>query len=143
MPLQTTFYDKVTAIGTNQLYPLGTVRIEGSKAYKYFQAGGTIATASAVAASARGTVVVHAANLIPIGANTTGSSFAANDFGWFQVAGEVGPLDTSGATAAGYPLYAVDASGLLTGAVASATLVGNSVVSVDSATGYGELSGLL
>lgn len=143
MPLQTTFYDKVTSIGTTQLYDLGTVRVEGNKVYKYYKAGGTIATASAVRASAQGTVSVHAANMTPIGANTTGSSFAANDYGWFQVAGEVGPLDTSGSTAAGYPLYAVDASGLLSGASASATAVGNSTVSVDSATGYGELSGLL
>jgi len=143
MPLQTTFYDKVTSIGTTQLYPLGTLRIEGNKAYKYYKASGTIATASAVTGSASGTVKVHAASLKPIAVNTTGSSFAANDYGWFQVSGEVGPLDTSGATGVGYPLYAVDASGLLSGASASATAVGNSVVSVDNATGYGELSGLL
>jgi hypothetical protein len=143
MPLQTVFYTKVTEHDTVQRYPLGTIRIEGGKTYKYFKASGVITSGDAVTMAASGTVKVHAANLKPIGGNLTGSSSTDGGYFWVQVGGEVGPLDTSGSTAAGYPLYAVDATGLISGASASATAIGNSVVSVDNATGYGELCGLV
>ena len=143
MPLQTTFGTKVSKHDATQLHDLGTLRIEGNKAYKYYKASGAIADKAAVTGAAAGTVKLHAASLTPIAVNWTGSAFADGEYGWFQVAGQVGPLDTSGATAVGYPLYAVDATGLLTGLVTGATAIGSSVVTVDNATGYGELAGLV
>jgi hypothetical protein len=144
MPLQTTFYDKVTAAGTVQLYDLGTVRVEGSKVYKYFKnSGASLANNTACTGTARGSVKLTAVNLKAIGVNVTGAAIADGSYFWAQVAGEVGPIDTSGATAVGYALNALDADGTLTGAAASATAIGNSIVTVDNATGYAELSGLL
>jgi len=143
MPLQTIFYTKVTDHDATQRYPLGTIRIEGSKTYKYVKSSGIITTGDAVTMAAAGTVKVHAANLAPVGANFTGASSADTEFFWMQIGGETPVTDTSGSTAAGYPLYAVDATGLVSGAAASATAIGNSVVSLDNASGYGELSGLL
>ncbi len=143
MPLQTVFRDKVTDKGTKQLYPLGTIRVEGDKIYKYVKSSGTIHSMDAAVFSAPGTVKVTGASLKSSGINATGADTADGEYFWMQVSGPTPPFDSSGATAVGYPLYAVSATGALSGAAASAVAVGNSTISVDNATGYAVLSGLL
>lgn len=149
MPLQTTFGSKTTLVETTQRHPLGTIRVEGDKTYKYMKSGGVIHANDGCAMSASGTVVVTAANLKASGINSSRATLASADYFWMQVAGEVlgdatVVLDTSGATAVGYPAYCLDASGLLTGAAASSTIIGTSTVAVKHAsTGVVMLSGLL
>jgi len=143
MPLQTAFYDKVTAKGTKQLYPLGTIRVEGNKVYKYVKSSGIINNNDVATAAAAGTVKVTGASLKGIGVNSTGADTADGEYFWMQVAGETNAFDSSGATGVGYPLYAVDATGLMSGTAASASAVGTSTIAVDNATGYAVLAGLL
>lgn len=149
MPLQTTFGSKTTLVETTQRHPLGTIRVEGNKTYKYMKAGGTIHALDGCAMSASGTVVVTAANLKASGVNTSAATLSSGDYFWMQVAGEVGDSvtgypDTNTATAVGYPAYCTDATGLLTGTAASGTIIGTSTVAVKSATvGIVLLSGLL
>lgn len=143
MPLQTTFHDKVTTKGTVQKYPLGTLRFEGNKAYKYVKSSGVIHSMDACTTAAAGTVKVTGANLKAVGINATGADTADAEYFWMQVAGETPTFDSSGATAVGYPLYAVSATGLLSGSSVSAVAVGNSTITVANATGYAMLSGLL
>ena len=149
MPLQTTFGSKLTTVATVQAHPLGTIRVEGDKTYKYMKAGGAIHATDGCAMSASGTVLVTGANLKACGVNSSRVTLASGDYFWMQVAGEIlgdatVVLDTSGSTAVGYPAYCTDATGLLSGAAASSTLIGTSTVSVKHATlGAVMLSGLL
>lgn len=149
MPLQTLFYDRVSSVTTVRKYPLGTLRYEGNKVYKYVVAGGTIAALYGCSASASGTVVARTTSLVAIGVNSTGASRASGDYFWMQVSGEIGDAtvgypDTNSATAVGYPAYTTDASGVLTGTAASGTAIGTSTVVVKSASvGIVLLAGLL
>lgn len=149
MPLQTSFGSKVNLVETTQRHPLGTIRVEGNKTYKYMKSGGTIHALDGCAMSASGTVVVTAANLKACGVNPSGATLSSGDYFWMQVAGEIGDSvsgypDTNSATAVGYPAYCTDATGLLTGTAASGTIIGSSTVAVKSATvGIVLLSGLL
>ena len=144
MPLQTIFTDKVTKVGTTQLYPLGTKRIEGGKMYKYTKAGGTIAADAACQASALGTVLLFAGVGPGCGFNATGSALAANDYFWMQTHGEVEGLNTDALTAVGYPVGITDADGTTIGAPgAGVTTFGNTVCAVKHASaGIIYLSGL-
>ena len=149
MPLQTTFGSKVSLVETTQRHPLGTIRVEGNKTYKYMKAGGAIHAMDGCSISAAGTVVVTAANLKACGVNGTGATLANLDYFWMQVAGEFGDAasgypNTNSATGVGYPAYCTDATGLLTGTAASGTIIGTSTVAVKSATvGIVLLQGLL
>jgi len=148
MPLQTSFGSKTTLVETTQRHPLGTIRVEGNKTYKYMKAGGAIHALDGCAMSASGTVVVTAANLKACGVNSSAATLASGDYFWMQVAGEIGDAttgypDTSGATAVGYPAYCTDATGLLTGAAAGGQIIGTSTVAVKNASGTVLLSGLL
>jgi len=149
MPLQTTFGSKITTVATVAAHPLGTIRVEGDKTYKYMKAGGVIHAPDGCAMSASGTVVVTAANLKASGVNASRATLASGDYFWMQVAGEmIGDatvsIDTSGSTAVGYPAYCTDATGLLSGTAAGGTIIGTSTVAVKHATlGAVMLSGLL
>lgn len=149
MPLQTTFGSKVSLVETTQRHPLGTIRVEGNKTYKYTKAGGTIHAMDGCAASAAGTVVVTGANLKACGVNGTGASLASGDYFWMSVGGEFGDAtsgypDTSGSTAVGYPAYCTSATGLLSGTAAGGVTIGTSTVAVKSNTvGVVLLAGLL
>jgi hypothetical protein len=144
MPLQTTFGQKVTDSTTTQIHPLGTLRFEGSLAYKYVKGGATIANKCVCGMSADGTVVLASATIAPCGLNNTGGSRASGDYFWMQVGGTVTALNTNSVTGAGYPLWYIVADGTITGATASGAALANSTVSVKSATlGIGELRGLL
>src|SRR5512141_2684818 len=90
MPLQTTFGSKVSLVETTQRHPLGTIRIEGRKTYKYMKAGGAIHALDGCSISAAGTVVVTAASLKACGVNSSGVTLADGDYFWMQVAGEIG-----------------------------------------------------
>lgn len=149
MPLQTTFGSKVTLVETTQRHPLGTIRIEGNKTYKYMKAGGAIHALDGCATSAAGTVVVTGANFKACGVNTSRVTLADGDYFWMQVAGEVTGdatvnLATNGATGVGYPAYCTSATGLLTGTAAGGVTIGTSTVAVSHATtGVVLLAGLL
>jgi len=148
MPLQTMFGSKVTLVETTQRHPLGTIRIEGDKTYKYMKAVGTIHSLDGCSMSATGAVVVTGSSLKTIGINTTFADLSSGDYFWMQVAGEitgtsVTNLVTNGGTV-GYPAYCTDATGKLTGAAGSGTAVGTATVVVSSATvGTILLAGLL
>jgi hypothetical protein len=145
MPLQTTFGQKVTDVTTTQQHPLGTLRYEGNLVYKYVKAGGTIADKCACMWSAQGTVLLAtSAALSGVGINYTGGSRSSGDYFWMLVGGEVS-LNTNNAGAAGAELRYVTADGTITGATASATNIGHSMVSVKGTqgVGYGVLMGLV
>lgn len=144
MPLQTIFTDKVTKVGTTQLYPLGTERIEGNKIYKYMKSGGTVDANAALQASAAGTVVLFAGVGPGCGFNSTGSALAANDYFWMQVHGEVADLNTDGITAVGMQVGITDADGVtIADPTTGITAFGNCTCAVKHASaGVIYLSGL-
>lgn len=144
MPLQTSFGQSVTKVETTLRHPLGTVRVEGNKIYKYMKAGGTIASLAGCMISASGTVVLTTGIGPGAGWNATGSALAANDYFWMQVSGEVSGLNTNSLTAVGYVVGVTDADGVtLATPGAGVTAFANCTVVVKSATvGVILLSGL-
>ena len=145
MPLQMTFESKVTLVETTMRHPLGTVRVEGNKIYKYMKAGGTITANGGCMISAAGTVLLTTGIGPGCGWNTTGVALADGDYFWMQVSGEWGPVDTNtGMTAVGYPVGVTDADGItLADPTTGITAFGKCMVAVkDETAGIILLTGL-
>ena len=111
MPLQTTFYDKVTANDVAQKYPLGTLRVEGNKKYRYVKTAGAIDANDAVAYTAAFTVNdAFASGQIAAGVCET--ALSSGYYGWMTVSGNITFSDT---VAVGAPVYGTAATGAITG----------------------------
>lgn len=143
MPLQTVFRDKVSEQSSTQLYPLGTLRVEGGKVYRYVLADGAIAANVAVYFVGRNEVKTLAAGFVVCGIAVEAKT--DNYYFWLQVAGEYGPIDTSAAASAGVAPSAHDDTGVVSGTAVGANqiAIGNSIVTFDNASGYINIQGLL
>jgi len=143
MPLQLMFVGSVSLVGTTLLHPLGTIRVEGNKIYRYTKAGGTIAAGAAVSMSASGTVLLFAASMKACGLNATGVELTVGQYFWRQVAGEVGGLVTTGLTV-GQAVGITNADGVTIAAPTTGitALANSALVVISDTAGVILLSGL-